>query len=109
MGGEKRWGTVGAPSAFGLFCGLHLGRPVLGLGVRLALPVEEETEWGERATVCGYGTVSIVIDTVSIIILSTLLMLFFKPSDIRLLLTLLSLLLAMVAYQLVHCCYSHFR
>ena len=56
MGGG-RWGTVGAPSAFGLFCGLHLGRPVLGLGVRLALPVEEETEWGERATVCGYDTV----------------------------------------------------
>ena len=45
---------MGAPSAFGVFCGLHLGRPVLGLGVRLALPVEEETEWGERATVCGY-------------------------------------------------------
>ena len=36
-------------------------------------------------------------------------MLLFKTSDIRLLLTLLSLLLAMVAYQLVHCCYSHFR
>ena len=56
MGG-RRWGTVGVPSAFGVFCGLHLGRPVLGLGVRLALPVEEETEWGERATVCGYDTV----------------------------------------------------
>ena len=61
MGGE-RWGRVGVPSAFGVFCSFfHLGRPVLGLGVRLALPVEEETEWGERATVCGYDTVSIKI------------------------------------------------
>merc|ERR1712223_1640318 len=51
----------------------------LGLGLLLALPVEEEEEWGERATVFG------------------------------LLLTLLSLLLAMVAYQLLHCCYRHFR
>ena len=30
-------------------------------------------------------------------------------SHVRLLLTLLSLLLAMVAYQLLHCCYRHFR
>ena len=61
MGGE-RWGRVGVLSAFGVFCSFfHLGRPVLGLGVRLALPVEEETEWGERATVCGYDTVSIKI------------------------------------------------
>lgn len=51
MGGG-RWDTVGVP--FRVFCGfLHLGRPVLGLGVRLALPVEEEAEWGERAAVCG--------------------------------------------------------
>ena len=44
------WGRVRVP----VFCSL-LGRPVLGLGVRLALPVEEESEWGEKATVCGYG------------------------------------------------------
>ena len=42
-----------------VFCGL-LGRPVLGLGVRLALPVEEESEWGEKATVCGYGISSLL-------------------------------------------------
>ena len=55
MGWGSRWNTVGAPSsAFKVFCGFfHLGRPVLGLGVRLALPVEEEAEWGERAAVCG--------------------------------------------------------
>ena len=52
MGGGRWWGAVGVPLS-AVFCGLHLGRPVLGLGVRLALPVEEETEWGEKATVCG--------------------------------------------------------
>ena len=47
---------MGVPtSAFGVFwAGLQ---PVLGLGVRLALPVEEEVEWGERATVCGYDVI----------------------------------------------------
>ena len=33
----------------------------------------------------------------------------FLNLNTRLLLTLLSLLLAMVAYQLLHCCYRHFR
>ena len=49
------WSRVRVP----VFCGL-LGRPVLGLGVRLALPVEEESEWGEKATVCGYGISSLL-------------------------------------------------
>ena len=58
MGGGRR-GTVGVPaSAFGVFwAGLQ---PVLGLGVRLALPVEEKVEWGERATVCGYDACNLI-------------------------------------------------
>ena len=46
--GRQGWQVLGVGLGLGL-----LGQPVLGLGVRLALPVEEEEEWGERATVCG--------------------------------------------------------